>query len=73
MVRNNPVRYLLTQPALSGRAAKWLVKLMEFDIKCIVQKAMKGQALADLLASHPRWSEKNEDEEDEVTHAMTID
>ena len=45
---------------------------MEFDIKCVVQKAMKGQALADLLASHPRWSEKKEDEEDEVTHAMTI-
>ena len=33
---------------------------------------MKGQALADLLASHPRWSEKKEDEEDEVTYAMTI-
>ena len=42
MVRGNPVRYLLTQPALSGRAAKWLVKLMEFDIKCVMQKAMKG-------------------------------
>ena len=45
---------------------------MEFDIKCVVQKAMKGQALADLLASHPIWSEKKEDEEDEVTHTMTI-
>ena len=28
---------------------------MEFDIKCVAQKAMKGQALADILASHPRW------------------
>ena len=58
MVRDNPVKFLLTQPALSGRAAKWLVKLMEFDIKCVVQKAVKGQALADLLANHPRWPEE---------------
>ena len=53
VVHENPVRYLLQQPALSGRAAWWLLKLMEFDIKCVTQKAVKGQALAELLASHP--------------------
>ena len=66
MVKDNPVKFLLTQPALSGRAAKWLVKLMEFDIKCVVQNAVKGQDLADLLASHPRWPE----EERNVMHVM---
>ena len=62
MVRNDPVKFLLTQPALSGRATKWLVKLMEFDIKCVMQKAVKGQALADLLANHPRWPEEEKHE-----------
>ena len=38
MVRDNPVRYLLTQPALSGRTAKWLVKLMEFDISVLCKR-----------------------------------
>ena len=50
MVWNDLVKVILTQPALSGRAVKWLVKLIEFDIKCVMQKAVKGQALADLLA-----------------------
>ena len=62
MVRNDPVKFLLTRPALSGRAAKWLVKLMEFDIKCVMQKAVKGRALADLLASHPRMREEEKNE-----------
>ena len=53
IVHDNPVRYLLQQPALSGRAARWLLKLMEFDIKCVTQKAKKGKALAELLAAHP--------------------
>ena len=60
MVRDNPVQFLLTQPALSGRTAKWLVNLMEFDIKCVMQKAVKCQALANLLANHPRWPEEEQ-------------
>ena len=44
-----------SQSSLSCRAAKWLVKLMEFDIKRVMQKLVKGQALANLLVSHPRW------------------
>ena len=31
---------------------------MEFDIKCMMQKAVKGQALGDLLDNHPRWPEE---------------
>ena len=66
MVRDNPVKFLLEQPALSGRAAKWLVRLMEFDIKCVAQKAMKGQALADILASHPRWPVEEKTDKDHL-------
>ena len=53
MTKASPVRYLLSQPALSGRAAKWLLRLSEFDIVCTPPKAIKGQAIADFLASFP--------------------
>lgn len=52
MIQNNPVRNWLQQPALFGRATHWLLKLMEFDIKCVTQKALKGQARVELLATH---------------------
>ena len=38
---------------LVGCLAKWALCLLEFDIKYIPQKAIKGQALADFLANHP--------------------
>lgn len=30
----NPIRYLLSRPALSGRTARWLLQLSEFYIEC---------------------------------------
>ncbi|CAL8087444.1 unnamed protein product [Prunus armeniaca] len=42
-----------SKPVLSGRIAKWSLLLSEFEIKCVPQKAIKGQALADFLAAHP--------------------
>lgn len=53
VVHDNLVRHLLQQPALSVREARWLFDLLEFDIKCITHKAIKGQALAELLADNP--------------------
>lgn len=29
------------------------MKLMEFDIKCVTRKVVKGQASEELLANHP--------------------
>lgn len=52
MIQNNPIRNLLQQHAVFGRAAHWLLKLMEFDIKSITQKALKGQARVELLRTH---------------------
>lgn len=51
--KEDPVKYLLSQPALSRRAARWLLMLSEYDIQCVSQKSSKGQALADLLAENP--------------------
>ncbi|XP_021321401.1 uncharacterized protein LOC110437319 [Sorghum bicolor] len=53
IARADPIRYVLSQPALMGRLGKWAVFMMEFDITYVPQKAVKGQALADFLATHP--------------------
>ena len=53
MTRCDPLRYLLSKPTLSGRMARWLLLLAEFDIVCLTPKAIKSQALADLLAQFP--------------------
>ncbi|XP_058080742.1 uncharacterized protein LOC131228923 [Magnolia sinica] len=46
------LKYLFEKPTLTGRIAKWQVLLSEFDITYCTQKAIKGQALADHLATH---------------------
>ncbi|KAA0025936.1 uncharacterized protein E6C27_scaffold34G002400 [Cucumis melo var. makuwa] len=49
----DPIKYVLSRPIISGRLAKWVVLLQQYDIVYIPQKAIKGQALADFLADHP--------------------
>nr|XP_051211175.1 uncharacterized protein LOC127328628 [Lolium perenne] len=53
VARADPIRYVLSQPALMGRLGKWALLMMEFDLTFVPQKAIKGQALADFLAAHP--------------------
>jgi len=53
VARADPIRYVLSQPVLTGRLGKWAILMMEFDITFVPQKAVKGQALADFLAAHP--------------------
>ena len=47
MTKSHPIRSLLQRPVLSGRLAQWLLQLFELSITPI---AVKGQAIADLLA-----------------------
>ncbi|KAI5338935.1 hypothetical protein L3X38_018207 [Prunus dulcis] len=51
--KSDPVTYLLTRPVLSGRLARWLLQLSEFQIVCVTPKAIKGQAVIDMLALFP--------------------
>ena len=46
----NPLKYILEQPFLSGRVAKWQVLLMQYDLEYVSQQSIKGQAIADQLA-----------------------
>ncbi|XP_028088019.1 uncharacterized protein LOC114288661 [Camellia sinensis] len=50
MTKSDPVCYLLSKPTLTRRMARWLLALAEYDITCVTPKAIKSQALADLLA-----------------------
>ena len=44
------VKDVLPQPDVDGRRAKWIAKLIEFNIELKPTKLIKGQGLAKLLA-----------------------
>ncbi|XP_077223363.1 uncharacterized protein LOC143856966 [Tasmannia lanceolata] len=56
--RMDPLKYLFEKPALTGRTARWLLLLSEFDITCVTQKSIKGRVIAEQLADSP--AENNE-------------
>ncbi|KAG8481593.1 hypothetical protein CXB51_026544 [Gossypium anomalum] len=47
----DPLKYMMESTALNGRMARWQILLSEFDIVYVSQKAIKGSAVADFLAS----------------------
>ncbi|XP_055800368.1 uncharacterized protein LOC129869777 [Solanum dulcamara] len=51
--RADPVKFVMTQPVLSGCMARWSILFNQYDIAYKPQKAVKGQALANCLADHP--------------------
>ncbi|XP_017974556.1 PREDICTED: uncharacterized protein LOC108661608 [Theobroma cacao] len=46
----DPIKYIFEKPSLSSRVARWQVLLFEYDIIYVSQKAIKGSAIADILA-----------------------
>ena len=48
--KSDVIKYMLSAPVLKGRLGKWMFALSEFDIRYQPAKAVKGQALADLVA-----------------------
>ncbi|KAJ0548844.1 putative nucleotidyltransferase, Ribonuclease H [Helianthus annuus] len=47
---NFPIKNVLRKPEMSGRMAKWAVKLSAYDIRYEPRTAIKSQALADFMA-----------------------
>ncbi|KAK9071857.1 hypothetical protein SSX86_008287 [Deinandra increscens subsp. villosa] len=50
VMSNYPIKAVLRKPEMSGRMAKWAVKLSAYDIKYEPRTAIKSQALADFVA-----------------------
>jgi hypothetical protein len=47
--KSDVIKHMLSAPVLKGRLEKWMFALSEFDIRYQPGKAVKGQALADLI------------------------
>jgi ribonuclease HI len=47
--KSDVIKHMMLAPVLKGRLRKWLFVLSEFDIRYQPVKAVKGQALADLI------------------------
>ena len=53
MTKSHTIKSLLWQPILSSRISQWLLQLSQYDLKARTPKAVKSQAIADLLAWFP--------------------
>ena len=49
----DPLKYLFEKPALSGRLLRWLILLVEFDLKYVARKTIKGSVMPDFYAKNP--------------------
>ena len=53
MTKSHLIRSLLHRPVLSGRLARWLLQLSQYEIITETPTAIKSQAIADLIAPFP--------------------
>ena len=63
IARMDPLKYLMEKPVQDGKTAKWILLLLEFDIKYVTKKSVKGKAIVDHLA-HCSSEEAKEIQED---------
>ncbi|KAL2226685.1 UNVERIFIED_CONTAM: hypothetical protein Sindi_2027200 [Sesamum indicum] len=57
LLKNHPLKHVMSRPEASGRLIKWTVELMQYDIDYQPRTAQKAQVLADFvmeLTSDPR-------------------
>jgi ribonuclease HI len=47
--KSDVIKHMISAPVLKGRLGKWMFALSEFDIRYQPVKAVKGQALADII------------------------
>ena len=57
MTKSHTIQALVLQPLLSRRISQWLLQLSQYDLKVRTPKAVKSQAIANLLAQFPREEE----------------
>lgn len=57
IAKNDVLKHLFAKSNLSGRLAKWVMLLFEFDLEFITHKSIKGKVIVDQLVDAP--SEKS--------------
>ncbi|XP_048129402.1 uncharacterized protein LOC125313642 [Rhodamnia argentea] len=62
----DPIKYLVNQPALVGKLAKWQILISEFDVQFLSQKSVKRLVITDVLAEDPRPNKDLDPPEDKV-------
>ena len=65
ITHSDPIKLLLQKPILTGRYAKWILMLSELDLTVEKPKAIKSQALVDLL--------KYSKQEEQVEEVLLVD
>ena len=53
VARMDPLNYLFEKLALSGRLSRWLILLVEFDLKYVARKTIKGSIVSYFCAKNP--------------------
>ena len=61
--KSHLIKALLHQALLTGKIAQWLVLLSQYDLGLRTPKAIKSQAIVDLLAQFPGEEESSLNEE----------
>ncbi|XP_023925999.1 uncharacterized protein LOC112037417 [Quercus suber] len=49
----DPLTYLFKKSVLSGRLLRWLILLVEFDLKYMARKTIKGSVMSDFCVENP--------------------
>ena len=52
VARMDPLKYLFEKLVLSGRLSRWLILLIEFDLKYVAKKTIKRSTALDFCAEN---------------------
>ena len=52
----NVIKHMLSMPILNGRMGKWILALLEFDLRYKSAKAVKVQVMTDFVTQHHKPS-----------------
>ena len=56
MSKADVIKHILLMPILNGRIEKWILTLLEFDLRYESAKVVKGQVIADFITQHHKPS-----------------
>lgn len=53
VVRNDPLRYMMSHAYINSRTSKWIMLLIEYDLEFVNQKSIKENNIVDQLSKSP--------------------